>query len=296
MIKNLLLASTLLVGLGATAQSNLDFEGTNTPNSFFGDQPDGWFGVGTTLETAAPGQGSQSYTLTTANNPAFAYTFSQPSDTIGGLLLQTINSPGAGLTSVDFMYKYNSVNGDSAVFLVEIVDTMLAGNSDDVILDQGLYIIPATQTTWTTVNVPVNNFNTGTAHELNLSFVASGASAFGTAPAGAPFTFPLPSPGTALTVDGVVLNGYVGVNDYALNPTIKAFPNPASDKVNFTFDGMENGTVKVYNIAGQLVKNENFNTNTVVLNVSDLENGVYLYNITDEKGNVVKQDKIVVNK
>ena len=72
---------------------------------------------------------------------------------------------------------------------------------------------------------------------------------------------------------------------------ICAFPNPTSDIITIT--GLtEPVQVKIYSIQGQLVKSANQVQNTI--DVSDLVEGIYILNLTSNKGRIVR--KIVVEK
>jgi hypothetical protein len=60
------------------------------------------------------------------------------------------------------------------------------------------------------------------------------------------------------------------------------YPNPVNDAFALT---IETKAIDIYNIAGQLVKSFQKNTSNSFLNVSDLQNGVYLMKITDDNNN-----------
>ena len=74
-----------------------------------------------------------------------------------------------------------------------------------------------------------------------------------------------------------------------------AFPNPATDKVTVSIDANGDATLEVVNIAGKVAMN---NTITLVngsadVDMSSLESGVYIFNVTLENGqtsqfNVIK--------
>lgn len=76
---------------------------------------------------------------------------------------------------------------------------------------------------------------------------------------------------------------------------IKVFPNPAKNLVNFQVDGLENGNVVISSITGQVVVNTTI-SGTAKVDVSNLNNGVYIYKVVDANGEVVKTNKLVINK
>lgn len=77
---------------------------------------------------------------------------------------------------------------------------------------------------------------------------------------------------------------------------ISVYPNPANNFVNFKIDGLENGTVIINSITGQEVVNTTIAHGTKKVDVSNLNNGVYIYTIRNQNGEVVKTNKLVVNK
>lgn len=76
---------------------------------------------------------------------------------------------------------------------------------------------------------------------------------------------------------------------------ISIYPNPANNFVNFKVDGLENGTVSISSITGQEVVNTTIN-GTEKVDVSKLKNGVYIYNVRNQNGEVVKTNKLVISK
>jgi type IX secretion system substrate protein len=61
------------------------------------------------------------------------------------------------------------------------------------------------------------------------------------------------------------------------------FPNPATNELNISFEGsMNNGSVKIMNPAGQLVKEDNnVSGSTAKINVSDISAGIYFVEINN---------------
>ena len=69
--------------------------------------------------------------------------------------------------------------------------------------------------------------------------------------------------------------------------TFSLFPNPATNELNVLFEGnMNNGSVKIINLAGQLIKEKNnANGTTANINVSDIASGIYFIEINNS-GNI----------
>lgn len=77
---------------------------------------------------------------------------------------------------------------------------------------------------------------------------------------------------------------------------ISVFPNPASSVINFSTDNAEAYKVTVYDITGKAVLTELFEDNRSKLNVSAMNNGMYLYTVTGKNNQVLNTGKFNVNK
>jgi hypothetical protein len=88
----------------------------------------------------------------------------------------------------------------------------------------------------------------------------------------------------------VELPNTTGINDIKLERTsLNFYPNPASDKINFSVSSLANeiATVKIYDVRGSIVFQTynilNAGQNDVQLNVSGMEKGVYFVELVDSK-------------
>ena len=77
--------------------------------------------------------------------------------------------------------------------------------------------------------------------------------------------------------------GYVSVEEMT-NETYQVYPNPVKDIL--TIEGENLEQVSVFNTMGQLLKTVKCNGNVVNVNVSDLQNGMYIVNVIDNNGEV----------
>lgn len=77
--------------------------------------------------------------------------------------------------------------------------------------------------------------------------------------------------------------------------SVNVYPNPATNFVNFEIDGLENGTVTINSITGQEVVNTSF-ANGTKIDVSHLNNGVYIYNVRNANNEMVKTNKLIIRK
>lgn len=89
-------------------------------------------------------------------------------------------------------------------------------------------------------------------------------------------------------------SGGVGLN--AENITkVNVYPNPAVNNVNFEVPNAE-GTVTITSITGQTVASQAIENNVEKVSTHNLKSGVYIYSIRDNAGNVIKTNKLVINK
>ena len=82
--------------------------------------------------------------------------------------------------------------------------------------------------------------------------------------------------------------------DFSLENTLTILPNPASENVTFSFINGTLQTIKFFDIRGSLVSSEeNISSNNKVIDVSNLNPGIYFVKITFEKGNTIVKKLIV---
>lgn len=77
---------------------------------------------------------------------------------------------------------------------------------------------------------------------------------------------------------------------------VSLYPNPAKNEITIETSLTNNNSVKVFDVTGKLISDASFKTNKITLSVSNLDGGVYFYNILDVAGNVLHSNKFVVAK
>lgn len=139
---------------------------------------------------------------------------------------------------------------------------------------------------WTQVTIDISNYADGGTHSLGVTAYQTTSDFFNI------FVDEF-----SLEVDGVVSIG----ENAALNneETVVVFPNPASDVMNFRFGTDAQGTaiVRLYNINGQLVMEDqlaNINNTTYPLDVTRFEAGAYVAEIT--VNGVATQHRVMIQK
>ncbi len=286
-----LVAGLLLIGGTINAQTlvNGDFEAAITEilpsNPGKVSSTAGWgFGLYSKV-VASPGEGAQSVSLKTIVDAAIATQLQLSNDTIGGQIFQELNGPvsNPATLTVDFMYKYTPVMGDVAVFVVEIYDTLAAGLSDDKLLYQGVSIMSAAKTAWTNNTVTLDLVEAGTPNQIVLIASGSAKSLFTTTA-----SLPAQREGSELFLDKVeIKNTTVGVNENTM-ANASVYPNPATDLLNFKLDGVEASSITIFSLDGKTLISQSVNSTTGSVNVSELNSGMYIYQIATANGETVK--------
>ncbi len=94
------------------------------------------------------------------------------------------------------------------------------------------------------------------------------------------------NPGSEFIIDKIEFLFPVGVYETYNIQQIVEFPNPATDKLNFSmsFYKENNATIDIYSVDGKLLSTKNFydlsGHNEVSVNISDLANGTYIYKVS----------------
>ena len=87
----------------------------------------------------------------------------------------------------------------------------------------------------------------------------------------------------------------VGIAEVTTASGVSLYPNPAATEITIEVSAsLNNNSVKILDVTGKLISDNSFKTNRLTLSVSDLDNGIYFYNILDVNGNVLHSNKFVV--
>ncbi|KXN97923.1 hypothetical protein LS48_14115 [Aequorivita aquimaris] len=82
--------------------------------------------------------------------------------------------------------------------------------------------------------------------------------------------------------------------DFSFENTLTMLPNPTSENVTFSFKNGTHQTIKFFDIRGSLVSfEENISSNNKIIDVSNLNPGIYFAKITSEKENTIVKKLIV---
>lgn len=75
---------------------------------------------------------------------------------------------------------------------------------------------------------------------------------------------------------------------------INVYPNPTSDFVNVVLDVELQGSIEIYNVNGQLIDSQQITQLNTTFDVSNQNNGVYLYILRGESGEMLSTGKFTV--
>ena len=106
-------------------------------------------------------------------------------------------------------------------------------------------------------------------------------------------------PIAANTTTNVAPKGAACSCEFAIVPNNNPKPtaaNPAKNEITIETSLTDNNNIKILDVTGKLISDNNFNTNKITLSVSDFDNGIYFYNIYDVDGNVLHSNKFVIAK
>jgi Secretion system C-terminal sorting domain len=83
-----------------------------------------------------------------------------------------------------------------------------------------------------------------------------------------------------------------------IGPVIKYYPNPATSFITFDFqDGYQKGyDIQIYNFPGQKVFEQKNLTARTIINLSDFNRGIYIFQLKDASGKIIRSNKFQVSK
>lgn len=309
-MKKILLSAFAIIAFAfnGTAQApDLMFENwANVPLSSTNQDPVGWASlnalniVGTAVsvykETIAPNQGLISAEIRTVdvNGASIPNPYTTGNiDTAGILVMGTINISPPGLTygkpmsgrpaTLAFTCKYSPMPGDSA-FVLAYLTRYFAGSRDTIAW--GKYETGATTTTFAANSLTMNYdpaFSTVWADTM-LVFASSSV-----------YSHPGAKIGSTFYIDAMSWSGYNSINEAAQPSSISIFPNPATNNISFT-SKVNADAVEVLDIIGRRVGVYTMIGNALTIETSSFSSGMYIYNVLNEKKEVVNRGKFEVTK
>ncbi len=99
-----------------------------------------------------------------------------------------------------------------------------------------------------------------------------------------------PASGNTYTVSDTVTvyYGVTSVEEENLTRKVKLFPNPATDEIHITYDGIfHDGKIQLFNTEGILIEKRKIRGNKAKIPLAGLKNGMYFLHIYSGQGNIV---------
>ncbi len=88
----------------------------------------------------------------------------------------------------------------------------------------------------------------------------------------------------------------VGLENVQSTSGINVFPNPASDEINFEITITDADEIVILDATGKLVQMVTINKELTSVNVNQLTNGLYIYQVYNTKGDRIHVDKFSITK
>ncbi len=281
---------------------------TNVPLSSTIQDPVGWAsfnavviaGMNQTVfkETTAPYAGTTSAKIVTEVLPSSVmipnpFNTAEDMDTVGLLVTgKTQVSTTAPVifgkpftltpSSLDFAYKYNPIIGDSGFVVVFL--TKWTGTLRDTVA-RGIFGTNTQNLTWTsqslslTWDMPIVIPDSQHVYVSSSIYRGNGAKR-----------------GSEFYIDALVWQGSVGIDDISGNNAILTmYPNPASEKISFK-SSADVANVQIMDMTGRIVGNYSMFENKAIVETINFSSGLYIYNITNEKKQIVHRGKFEIIK
>ena len=164
-------------------------------------------------------------------------------------------------------FKYNALNNDTMFVKVVFFNNGIMVYNQDTI---------ATNTpTWTPFSMTFPSYTSADSATIIISaFYANGPT-------------DVPNGNSVLYIDNLSFNNFItSVPESTFkNPLFSLYPNPAADIVTLNIDGTSSAdiTLNIYNVLGALVKTEMLFHNQQQIDISDLKNGIYIFEIKSKE-------------
>jgi len=185
--------------------------------------------------------------------------------------------------TLSFSSKYSPMAGDSAFVLAYL--TKYNGTSRDTIAT-GQYATNATTTSFALNTITMNYDPAFSTVWADSMIVIASSSVFKHSGA---------KKGSIFWVDNFVWAGYNNVNEIETSGNVSVFPNPAVTMINFT-SSVNADFVEVLDVTGRKVGTYSMIGNSLTIETSSFSAGMYIYNVLNDKKEVINRGKFEVTK
>ena len=284
----------------ATNPQNLDGLSQNTVYSFYvrancGSEESDWSGPYTFTTACSSAEVPYSQDFETAIIPALPNCTSQENAGTGNLWTVVTNSPGYGFPTNALRYTYNSDSAANVWFFTQGIN-LTAGTAYKISYDYGstgstfpeklkvAYGTSASSTAMTNLLIDhgdvINNPGVNSLTEFTPD--ASGVYYFG-------FNAYSDADQFYLFVDNIMVDVQLSANSFD-SSSFTAYPNPVKNVLNLAYS-QNISQVEIFNLLGQKMTSNAFNTTTAQIDMSGYASGAYLVKVTSE--NVTKTIRVI---
>lgn len=209
--------------------------------------------------------------------------------TLGHFIVDYINNTAYLTGGIPFTDRPLALNGSYKNFpaandstLITVIFTKYfptKGKSDTI----GFGIMFGTETvdTWTNFHIPITFFVELEPDTMNLHVVSS--------------NMLNPNKDSYMFVDALAFEYEAGIGDIENTVSAKIYPNPANDKISFTFEKEVKAELKIFNNEGQTVLNTTIAGTEQQIDVSKLSVGTYFYGLF-EKNKKISSGQFVISR
>jgi len=209
---------------------------------------------------------------------------------LGGDIMDAIGYNGGtnvtgNVAKVNAWVKTDAANTDNSTMSV-----MAIKNSGDtgIIVAEGNFIIPKETTTYTNVEITLQQIVAGeTPDRLVVLFSSSDMEE------------PMATENNSLKVDDVTYTmATTGITKPLFEATnISVYPNPAKGRISFQLNANEkpeNYALTVMDMNGRILSTESLKNQTTTQSISNYASGTYFYNLTNVKSKQMETGKFIV--
>jgi hypothetical protein len=87
---------------------------------------------------------------------------------------------------------------------------------------------------------------------------------------------------------------YSGIDENVGNK-ITLYPNPVNEKVTVELTGKANGTLTILDLNGKVILSAEVLQSTMIIDLSALNNGIYVYSFMNKEDQTVTNGKLIKN-
>jgi hypothetical protein len=91
-------------------------------------------------------------------------------------------------------------------------------------------------------------------------------------------------------------NAPAGIDEVTNNDKVMVYPNPANYELNIVTVGYEQGSVKIFDMAGKEIESTTLLNGRAQIKTSHFADGMYIYSIVNNDGQVLRRDKFTVDR